>query len=121
MQFSKFDTRPTSEDMSVTEDSISLMDLKKMISIGVIDRYIFSPGCNVDTLCLGEGSLGLEINNRMIYSPGEYELANNGGRVVMHITYMVRAFESGMILTTILPQRDVYSQVVYKILQWTCC
>ena len=92
-----------------------------MISIGVIDRDIFSPGCNVDTLCLGEWSLGLEINNQMIYSPGEYKLANNGGRVVMHITYMVRAFESGMILTTILPQRDVYSQVVYKILQWACC
>ena len=92
-----------------------------MISIGVIDRDIFSPGCNVDTLCLGEGSLGLEINNRMIYSPGEYKLENNGGRVVMYITYMVRAFKSGMILTTVLPQRDVYSQVVYKILQWTCC
>jgi len=85
--FNEFDTCPEHENMFVTKASLSLRNSDNQITVGVLDNGNFLPGCADNTVCLGEGSLGLEINGQVIRSPGEYELANNAGRVVIHNTY----------------------------------
>jgi len=85
--FNEFDTCPEHENMFVTKASVSLRNSNNQITVGVLDKDNFLPGCADNTVCLGEGSLGLEINGHFIRSPGEYELANNAGRVVIHNTY----------------------------------
>jgi len=73
--------------MFVTKSSVLLRNSNNRITVGVMDKDKFSPGCARDTICLGEGSLGIELNGQVIRSPGEYDLANNAGRVVVHNTY----------------------------------
>jgi len=87
LRFNEFDTCPANENMFVTESSVLLRDSKNRITVQVLDKTQVSPGCAHETVCLGEGSLGLKINDMVIRSPGEYELANNAGRVVIHNTY----------------------------------
>jgi len=85
--FNEFETCPKDENMFVTKSSVLLRDSNNRITVGVLDKDKFSPGCAPNTVCLGEGSLGIEINGQVIRSPGEYDLANNAGRVVVHNTY----------------------------------
>jgi len=86
MHFKKFKSCPKDEDMFITRMGL-LLDSKHKVSVGVVDEEIFSPGCADGNVCLGEGSLYIEINNEVFHSPGEYKLANNAGRVVVHNTY----------------------------------
>jgi len=85
--FNEFDTCPVKENMFVTKASVFLRDTGNKITVGVLDKDKFVPGCKDNTVCLGDGSLGIEINNQVIQSPGVYELADNEGRVVVHNTY----------------------------------
>jgi len=85
--FNEFESCPKHENMFVTKASVFLRDSGNQITVGVLNKDKFLPGCAEGTVCLGEGSLGIEINNRVIDSPGVYELDNNAGRVVIHNTY----------------------------------
>jgi len=85
--FNEFESCPKHENMFVTKASVFLRDSGNQITVGVLNKEKFLPGCAEGTVCLGEGSLGIEINNRVIDSPGVYSLDDNAGRVVIHNTY----------------------------------
>jgi len=89
-QFSYFKNCPDESDMFITAISMMFFDEKPInsISIMVKDKNEMFPGCpSDDNACLGRGSLVLLLDGQEITTPGEYNMDNEGGRIVVHNTF----------------------------------
>jgi len=97
LRFKEFETCKENENIFVTGTTITLYHLSNLpfhkpqvahtISIMVADEDKFFPGCQ-SGVCLGEGSLKISVDGKTdITSPGDYQLGNNGGRVIAHNTF----------------------------------
>jgi len=94
LRFGKFDSCPKKENMFVTGTAITIFrqetfdknNIVHSIVVEVVDEDTLPIDCQSE-VCLGNGTLKISIDGNDIMQPGDYPLANVGGRVVAYNTY----------------------------------